>query len=71
MHSHRGRWERGGKDELYNRLQVSVEILKEQKIISKTNKTPTHKPLNNISEQKISIFVKKQDIINECFKKVA
>jgi Ca2+-binding RTX toxin-like protein len=39
--------------------------------VSKTNKNPTQKPLNNISEQKISIFAKKQDIIIDCFKKVA
>jgi Ca2+-binding RTX toxin-like protein len=40
-------------------------------LVSKTNKTPAHKPLNNISEQRISTFIKEQDIIIDCFKKVA
>jgi len=30
-----------------------------------------YKPLNNISKQSISIFIKEQDIITDCFKKVA
>ena len=38
---------------------------------SKMSKVLTQKPLNNISEQSISTFIKKQDIITDCFKKVA
>ena len=49
----------------------SASYSKERKFVSKTNKNPAQKPLNNISKQRISTFIKEQDIIIDCFKKVA